>query len=114
VSYELFGQLNNYYFGIRRYPCTTDMSKNPLTFRDIDPAQASPHSGIPRSSVVGQNPANEIHGQGEVWCVALWEARANLINRYGFAVGNRLALQLVTDGLNLTPPTQISSRHVTR
>ncbi|MCA1607624.1 MAG: M36 family metallopeptidase, partial [Acidobacteria bacterium] len=30
----------NYYFGIRRYPYTTDLTKNPLTFRDIDPSQA--------------------------------------------------------------------------
>jgi len=41
VGYKLFGQMDNYYFGIRRYPCTTDLSKNPLTFRDIDPSQAS-------------------------------------------------------------------------
>src|SRR5436190_22992535 len=43
VTYQLFGLLENYYFGIRRYPYTTDMTKNPLTFRDIDPAQANPY-----------------------------------------------------------------------
>ena len=40
---------------------------------------------------------------GEVWCVTLWEARANLINKYGWAVGNQLILQLVTDGMKLSP-----------
>src|SRR5439155_24031836 len=34
------GYQQNYYFGIRRYHYTTDIAKNPLTFRDIDPAQA--------------------------------------------------------------------------
>jgi len=35
----------NYYYGCRRYPYTTDMGEiksyhnNPLTFRDIDPTQ---------------------------------------------------------------------------
>jgi hypothetical protein len=34
----------------------------------------------------------------------LWEVRANLIKKHGFAPGNSLALQLVTDGLKLSPP----------
>lgn len=95
---------NNYYFGIRRYPYSTDMTRNPLTFKDIDPTQANPHSGIPKSPIFATSLPNQIHAQGEVWAVTLWEARANLINKYGFAAGNRLIIQLVTDGMNLTPP----------
>ena len=34
---------------------------------------------------------------GEVWCVTLWDARANLIRKYGGTAGNQLMLQLVTD-----------------
>src|SRR5205823_12572098 len=49
-------------------------------------------------------PADEVHAQGEVWCVTLWEARANLIAKYGFVTGNRLILQLLTDAMNLCPP----------
>ena len=45
----------------------------------------------------------EVHNLGEVWCSALWEVRANLIAKYGFAAGNQLALQLVTDGMKLSP-----------
>ena len=41
---------------------------------------------------------------GEVWCVTLWDARANLIRRYGSTAGNQLMLQLVTDGMALSPP----------
>src|SRR5262249_29501614 len=48
--------------------------------------------------------ADEVHNQGEVWCVTLWQARANLIDKLGFAVGNQLILQLVTDGMKLSPP----------
>ncbi|MCE9610692.1 MAG: M36 family metallopeptidase [Chthoniobacter sp.] len=95
------GLTQNYYYGIRRYPYTTDMAKNPLTFRDIDPTQASLHNGIPRSPVIGTS-ASEVHNSGEVWCVTLWEARANLIAKYGFAIGNQLILQLVTDGMKLS------------
>ncbi len=96
------GLTQNYYYGIRRYPYTTDLAKNPLTFRDIDPTQASLHSGIPRSPAIGTS-ASEVHNSGEVWCVTLWEARANLIAKFGFTVGNQLILQLVTDGMKLSP-----------
>jgi uncharacterized repeat protein (TIGR01451 family) len=111
VTYQLSGMLTNYYFGIRRYPYCTDMNKNPLTFKDIDPNQASTHPGVPRSAIVGAT-ANEVHNMGEVWCVTLWEARAKLIAKYGYFVGNQLALQLVTDGMNLSPanPTYIQAR----
>lgn len=102
VTYQLSGMTQNYYFGIRRYPYSTDMTKNPLTFKDIDPVQASSHTGIPRSPIVGTT-ANEVHNMGEVWCVTLWDARANLINKYGWSIGNQLILQLVTDGMNLSP-----------
>ncbi|HVR35527.1 MAG TPA: extracellular metalloproteinase, partial [Methylomirabilota bacterium] len=102
-SYRLRGLTENYYFGIRRYPYSTDLSKNPLTFKDIDPDQISSHPGVPISpTAVGE--ADGVHRIGEVWCVMLWEARANLIDKYGFETGNELILQLVTDALNLTPP----------
>ncbi len=94
----------NYYFGIRRYPYSTDLTKNPLTFKDIDPTQASSHPSVPRSPVAGAGGASAVHNQGEVWCSALWDARANLIAKHGFTNGNQLILQLVTDGMNLAPP----------
>ncbi len=98
------GMTTNYYYGIRRYPYTTDMTKNPLTFRDIDPTQASPHTGIPLSPLFGSSNSNpsEVHNVGEVWCMALWEARANLITKLGPS-GAQMILQLVTDGMKLSP-----------
>jgi uncharacterized repeat protein (TIGR01451 family) len=101
--YSYSGSLQNYYFGIRRYPYSTDLNKNPLTFKDIDPNLASSHPGIPKNPVIN-GPAWEVHSMGEVWCVTLWDARANLLRKYGWAVGNRLILQLVTDAMALSPP----------
>ena len=99
---QFSGLTQNYYFGIRRYPYSTDLLKNPLTFRDIDPSQASTHAGVPRSSIIGST-ADEVHNMGEVWCVTLWDLRANLVTKHGFAIGNQLTLQLVTDGMKLSP-----------
>ena len=104
---RLFANLNeNFYFGIRRYPYSTDLTKAPLTFKDIDSAQISSHPGVPLSPIFGFQPINagEVHNGGEVWCSALWDARANIIRKNGFAAGNELILRLVTDGLKLAPP----------
>ncbi|MEP6663339.1 MAG: M36 family metallopeptidase, partial [Verrucomicrobiota bacterium] len=103
VAYQFSGLTQNYYYGFRRYPYSTDLTKNPLTFRDIDPAQAGSHEGIPINPTSGNSAAEE-HNLGEVWCSALWEGRAALIAKHGFAAGNQLMLQLVTDGMNLSPP----------
>ena len=98
----------NYYFGIRPYPCSIDMTKSPQTLIDVtDDGFHDPHPGVPLSLMF--NPAlgleflNEIHPVGEVWCATLWEGRANLIQRYGFTNGNWLMLQLVTDAMKLGP-----------
>jgi len=103
ASYKIGGLEQNYYFGIRRYPYSTDLEKNPLTLKDIDPVVADSHAGVPISPIFGGIPADEVHAMGEVWCVTLWEARANLIEKLGSANGNKTMLQLVTDGLKLAP-----------
>lgn len=106
VTRLFFGLEENYYFGIRRYPYSTDFSINPLRFRDIDGAQISNYPDVPRSPVFPFSPglASEPHNQGEVWCVTLWDARAAMIHKYGWEKGNTLILQLVTDGMKLSPP----------
>jgi len=94
---------NNYYFGIRRFPYTTDMNKAPQTFADTDPNQIEFNPSIPVNPWwATTDPADQIHRIGEVWCLALWECRANLMERHGFA-GNEMLLQLVVDGMKLTP-----------
>jgi|GEM_PF-1939125 len=111
ASDQLSGLTANYYYGIRRYPYCTDLNKNPLTFKDIDPTKASAHTGVPKSPLGGST-ADEVHNVGEVWCVTLWDMRANLIVKHGGAAGNDLALRLVTDGMKLAPanPTFLQAR----
>lgn len=119
-AYSLFdwvsipgGWDDNYYFGIRRFPHSRDMNRSPLTFADIDPAQFAFNPAIPMSPwLVGSSP-DQVHNAGEVWCAALMECRANLIELYGFNTGNDLMIQLVTDGLKLIPtntPTYLQAR----
>ena len=93
---------SNLYFGIRRFPYSADMTKAPQTFADTDPNQISFPPEIPRNPYFGAPEADQVHNIGEIWCLALWEYRANLIEQYGFA-GNGLIEQLVVDGLKLTP-----------
>lgn len=111
TAYQYNGLTQNYYFGIRRYPYSTSLTNCPGTFADIDPGQASSHSGVPLNPAIADT-ATEIHNMGEIWCDALWDARANLIGEYGFATGNQLILQLVTDAMSLTPanPTYTDAR----
>lgn len=101
VTYDEPG--DNYYFGNRWFPFSTDMEKNPWTFKDIDSTQDDPHDGVPRSPVPGSGGAGEVHQVGEVWCAILWECHAAMVNKHGFATGNQLILQLVTDGMGLGP-----------
>jgi hypothetical protein len=110
AAYQYGGLAENYYYGIRRYPYSTNLTNNPETLIDID-IGVSHHTGIPRNPSIADIPS-EIHNQGEVWCVTLWDARANLINKYGYATGNQLILQLVADAMNLTPanPTFLQAR----
>lgn|GEM_PF-1121000 len=85
---------NNYYRGIRRFPYSTDPNVYPLNIGDIS-----------RNA--------EIHAVGEIWCNTLIEMRASLIRKYGFREGQRQSIQLVVDGLKLTPisPTFIDARN---
>lgn len=104
----------NYYFSIRRYPYSADMTKNPLTFKHISAGVVlppGPPSGPPKNPMAG-GPNNEVHNAGEVWCSALWEVFVNLINKKGHSKAEPLMLQYVIGGLKLTPPmpTYIQAR----
>ena len=77
--------------GIRRYPYSTDMSINPLTYGAIDTSGG-------------------VHARGEVWCSALWEMTWLLIETEGFdpdwyngTSGNNTAMRLVIEGMKLQP-----------
>jgi len=104
ATFDLLDLMANYYFGIRRFPYSTDLNKNPLTFADIDPTQIDLDPGIPITPItaIATQPANEVHNAGEVWCMALLEGRANLWDEIGFPA-NELMMQLAVDGMKLSP-----------
>src|SRR5436190_4204697 len=120
ATYRLNGSpnaLNNYYYGIRRFPKAVmaftgpnGKPHNPLTFNDIDQSKANLSDGAfaPAFSTT----ADGVHAQGEVWSSALWEVRAKYIQRLGWDVGNRRVLQHITDGMKLAPvsPTFLQER----
>ena len=103
--------VRNYFYGIRRYPKSTDLTKNPLTFKDIDPTQRDPHLSVAKNPTAS-DVADGAHPLGEVWSSMLWEIRARMVDRYGWAVGNETTMQLVTDGMKSTPnePNLVQAR----
>jgi hypothetical protein len=106
ITYLFNGSLrNNYYFGIRRFPYSTDTSKNPLTFADIDPGQINFPSSVPRNDIGGL--ASEVHNVGEAWCMALLECREQLSRTMGFAANEEI-MRLAVDGMKLNPASALS------
>ena len=76
--------------GIRRFPYSTDVSINPLTFGDIVLTGSSPHA------------------LGTIWCSMIWDLYWALAERDGFDAdvyagtgGNNTAIQLVMDGMKM-------------
>jgi hypothetical protein len=101
---------DNYYFSIRRYPYSADMTKNPLTFHHISDGVVLP-TGPPRNPN-GGGPNSEVHNAGEVWCAALWEVFVALVAAHGHVDAERRMLEYVIGGLKLTPsmPTFTQAR----
>ena len=102
------------YYGIRRYPYSTDMSKNPLTFKHIANGQALPGTVAPGFDTTGSDNA-EVHNSGEVWALMLWEAYVGFLNdgRYTFEQARAKVQDYVIAGLKLTPinPTMVEARN---
>ncbi len=97
---------DNYVYGIRRFPYSTDNTVNPLTWADADDTTAAMTGGIAPSPLGFQaNGAAEVHNLGEIWALTLWEARSRVIALHGgdVAAGNEAMLGIVTDALKMTP-----------
>jgi len=79
----------------------------------IRPARYSTSFAVNNYTYAATNNTTSIsqpHGIGFVWCTMLWEMTWDLIAQYGFDPdlyngngGNNIAMQLVIDGLKLTP-----------
>ncbi|HEX3552919.1 MAG TPA: M36 family metallopeptidase [Thermoanaerobaculia bacterium] len=109
ATYQLGGLTDNYLYGIRRFPYTTDNTVNPLTWADVDDVTANYSGGIPISPLGFEfNGGLEVHNIGEIWALTLWEVRSRVIADPAGAngdvpTGNATMLQIVTDALKLTP-----------
>jgi hypothetical protein len=101
-----------HYFGVRRYPYTIDMAKNPLTFKHIENGVPLP-LGVPRQTTGVLN--SEVHNLGEVWCAMLWECYAALLQDSGrltFAQAQPRMRDYLVAAYKLTPnaPTLLEAR----
>jgi large repetitive protein len=103
-----------YYYGIRRYPYSRDMTKNPLTFRHVSDGVALPATP-PMSPTASSGANSEVHNTGEVWTTMLWECYSNLLNDTGrltFAQAQDRMRRYLVASLKMTPndPTFITAR----
>jgi hypothetical protein len=103
------------YFGGRRYPYSTDMTKNPLTFGHIR-ASATLPPGVPVR--LNEFAMNEVHNAGEVWGSMIWDcymalqADAKLTGRRTFDEARRQMSDYVVAAMMMTPydPTWTDQR----
>jgi len=110
--------LDNYTYGIRRFPYSTDNTVNPLTWADVDDVTNNLSGGIAPDPIgFNNNGGMEVHNIGEVWALTLWEVRARVIADPAGAngdvpTGSHKMLQLATDAMKMTPinPTFIDAR----
>jgi uncharacterized repeat protein (TIGR01451 family) len=109
ATYQLGGLTDNYVYGIRRFPYSTDNTVNPLTWADVDDVTADMSGGIAPSPLGFELAGGfEVHNSGEVWMLTLWEVRSRVIADPAGAAGdvptgNQTMLRLVTDALKMTP-----------
>jgi large repetitive protein len=105
---------NAFYWGIRRYPYSTDLNKNPLTFKHIQDGVALPAS-IPVAFGQTGRSNSESHNTGEVWAVMLWECYAALLRDSGrltFDQAQQRMKSYLVAGYKATPltPTFVDAR----
>jgi len=112
------GPNDGYYYGIRRYPYSTDLTKNPLTYKHIQNGQALPVGPPVAFGADGSNNA-EVHNTGEVWANMLWECYASLLRdttgatpRLTFTAARDRFKRYLVASLKMTPvaPTILEAR----
>ncbi|MDP1826446.1 MAG: M36 family metallopeptidase [Archangium sp.] len=102
----------SHYFGVRRYPYSTDRTKNPLTFKHVGTNVPLPPL-VPRD--LGNGPDNaEVHNAGEVWASMWWDAQVKLLRKPGVTADAARATMggYLVAALKATPvlPTFIEAR----
>jgi subtilisin-like proprotein convertase family protein len=115
TSYKANGNLtDNYLYGSRRFPYSTNNTVNPLTWADIDDVTNDLSGGIAPSPLnYNANGGMEAHNAGEIWALTLWEVRSRIIAdpagaNGNVALGNNTTLSVVTDAMRLFTPGEPS------
>ena len=103
-----------WYEGIRRYPYSADLAKNPLTFQHVQEGVPLPATPTPAFGADGSG-SSEVHSTGEVWQSMLWDCYVGLLRdtaRYTFPQANLRMRQYLVASLKLTPnaPTILEAR----
>ncbi len=104
----------SYYFGIRRVPYSTDLTKDGLTFKHIADGYPLPAS-VPTSFGGDGTINSEAHDTGEVWATMLWECYASLLRDTGrltFTQAQTRMRSYIVGGYKATPlnPTVLEAR----
>ncbi len=86
-----------------------------MTWADVDATTNNLSGGIaPNPINFNGGGALQVHNAGEIWANTLWEVRSRIIAANGSDVptGNQITLQIVTDGMKLTPsnPSFVQAR----
>lgn len=76
AAYAAASQTPDLYYGLRRYPYSTSLDINPLTFRFIADGPQLP-AEVP--GIESQAPNAEVHNAGEIWAAMLFEAYAAML-----------------------------------
>lgn len=101
------------YFGIRRYPYSADLTKNPLTFKHIQNGTALPKD-VPLAYGESGNNNAEVHATGEVWASMMWQCYVSILRdkRHTYEEANKRMRAYYVAGLKTTPssPTIIEAR----
>ena len=104
ATYSTSGD-SEFYFGIRRVPYSTDLTKDPLTFKHISNGNALP-ANVPTAFGEDGSSNAEVHNAGEVWATMLWEGYAALLNSgVGFAEAQTRMKGYLVASLKMTPPS---------
>ncbi|MDY7227082.1 myxosortase-dependent M36 family metallopeptidase [Hyalangium rubrum] len=108
------GGNDGYYWGQRRYPYSTDFTRNALTFKHIRNGISLPQD-VPVNPRLASTPNVQVHNSGEVWATMLWECYTALLNdrpRLTFDEARERMKRYLVLGYQLTPfsPTYLEAR----
>jgi hypothetical protein len=101
------------YYGVRRFPYSTNMNKNGLTFKHI--ADSSTLPSTPISMDFASNKNSDVQNAGEVWATMLWECYIGLVkdnSRLSFTEAQTRMLNYLVASLKVLPgnPTFTEAR----